>query len=221
MPNQTRTGLITKKVGMTRVFDTAGRHVPVTVLQVQDASVVAQKTTAKNGYNALQVGAFAKKESRLTKPLQGMFKKLDAKPVAKLVEFRVEEANMLPAGTVLLADHFTAGQKVDVQGVTKGRGFTGAMFRWNFAGLRATHGVSIRHRSAGSTGQRQDPGKVFKGKKMPGHYGDETVTTHNLVVVRVDAAEGLILVKGSVPGAEGGFVMVRDAAKFKTPKTVK
>jgi large subunit ribosomal protein L3 len=221
MPNQTRTGLITKKVGMTRVFDGAGRHVPVTVLQIQDSAVLATRTEATHGYNAVQVGAFTKKESRISKPLQGMFKKLNAKPVAKITEFRVEAANVLAAGTELKADHFTPGQKVDVQGITKGRGFTGAMFRWNFSGLRATHGVSIRHRSAGSTGQRQDPGKVFKGKKMPGHYGTETVTTHNLEVVRVDAAEGLILVKGSVPGAEGGYVMVRDAAKTKTPKSAK
>jgi large subunit ribosomal protein L3 len=221
MPNQTRTGLITKKVGMTRVFDGAGRHVPVTVLQIQDSAVLATRTDATHGYNAVQVGAFTKKESRISKPLQGMFKKLNAKPVAKIAEFRVEAANVLAAGTELKADHFTPGQKVDVQGITKGRGFTGAMFRWNFSGLRATHGVSIRHRSAGSTGQRQDPGKVFKGKKMPGHYGTETVTTHNLEVVRVDATEGLILVKGSVPGAEGGYVMVRDAAKQKTPKSAK
>lgn len=216
MPNQSRSGLITKKVGMTRIFDENGKHIPVTVLQIEAATVLAQRTAEKDGYNAIQVGAFAKKASRVSKPELGHFKKLNSEPKAKVLEFRVEAANLLAPGAELKADHFTVGQKVDVRGVTKGRGFTGAMFRWNFAGLRATHGVSIRHRSAGSTGQRQDPGKVFKGKKMPGHYGVENTTTHNLEVVRIDAEKGLLLVKGSVPGSNGGYVEVRDAAKQRT-----
>ena len=221
MPNQTRSGLITKKVGMTRIFDTQGRHVPVTVLQIADATVLAQRTAEKDGYNAVQIGAFAKRESRLTKPMQGFFKKLNSAPKEVVVEFRVSAENLLAAGTEMKPSHFAEGQKVDVQGTTKGHGFSGAMFRWNFSGLRATHGVSVSHRSLGGTGQRQDPGKVFKGKKMPGHFGVETVTTQNLAVVRVDDEAGLILVKGSVPGAEGSLVMVRDAVKIKTAKTVK
>jgi large subunit ribosomal protein L3 len=221
MPNQTRSGLVTKKVGMTRVFDAQGRHVPVTVLQIADATVLAQRTEEKNGYTAVQIGAFAKRESRLTKPLQGFFKSVNSSAKANVTEFRVTPENLIAVGTEMKADHFAVGQKVDVQGLTKGRGFTGAMFRWNFSGLRATHGVSVSHRSLGGTGQRQDPGKVFKGKKMPGHYGVETVTTQNLDVVRVDAEAGLILVKGSVPGAEGGYVMVRDAVKVKNAKAAK
>jgi large subunit ribosomal protein L3 len=157
----------------------------------------------------------------LTKPLQGFFKSVNSSAKANVTEFRVTPENLIAVGTEMKADHFAVGQKVDVQGLTKGRGFTGAMFRWNFSGLRATHGVSVSHRSLGGTGQRQDPGKVFKGKKMPGHYGVETVTTQNLDVVRVDAEAGLILVKGSVPGAEGGYVMVRDAVKVKNAKAAK
>jgi large subunit ribosomal protein L3 len=216
MPNQSRSGLITKKVGMTRIFDENGKHIPVTVLQVEAATVLAQRTAEKDGYNAIQVAAFAKKASRMSKPELGHFKKVNSEPKAKVLEFRVEAANLLAPGTELKTDHFTVGQKVDVRGVTKGRGFSGAMYRWNFSGLRATHGVSIRHRSAGSTGQRQDPGKVFKGKKMPGHYGVENTTTQNLEVVRIDADKGLLMVKGSVPGANGGYVEVRDAAKQRT-----
>jgi large subunit ribosomal protein L3 len=221
MPNTTRSGLITRKVGMTRVFDEQGRHVPVTVLQIQDSTVLGNRTAEKDGYTAVQVGAFAKREKSVNKPMAGFFKKLNTKAVQKIAEFRVEPANLIAVGTEMKADHFTAGQKVDVQGITKGHGFSGVMYRWNFSGLRATHGVSLSHRSLGSTGQRQDPGRVFKGKKMPGHYGVETVTTQNLDVVRVDAAEGLILVKGSVPGAEGGYVMVRDAAKIKQSRKAK
>jgi len=213
MPNQTRSGLVTKKVGMTRVFDTQGRHVPVTVLQMTDATVLAQRTAEKDGYNAIQIGAFTKRESRLSKPMQGFFKKLNSAPKEVVVEFRVSADNLIAAGTELKPSHFAEGQKVDVQGTTKGRGFSGAMFRWNFSGLRATHGVSVSHRSLGGTGQRQDPGKVFKGKKMPGHYGVETVTTQNLDVVRVDADRQLLLIKGAVPGSKGGFVTVRPAVK--------
>lgn len=211
----TRTGLIAKKVGMTRLFAEDGRHVPVTVLEVQNAQVTAQLTQEKNGYTAVQVGAFAKKAQREAKPVLGHFRKNNVEPKQKVMEFRVDAANLLPVGQELKADLFAAGQMVDVTGTSKGRGFTGVMKRWNFGGLRATHGVSISHRSHGSTGCRQDPGRVFKNKKMAGHYGVENVTTQNLEVVRVDADQGLIMLKGSVPGAKGGFVVIRDAVKAK------
>lgn len=221
MPSQIRHGLVAKKVGMTRIFNENGQHVPVTVLQVDGAQVVANRTEEKDGYTAMQVGTFAKKAQRVSKPELGHFRKAGVEPKQKLVEFRVTPENLVAPGTELKVDHFEAGQLVDVRGTTKGRGFTGVMVRWNFGGGRASHGNSVSHRSHGSTGQRQDPGRVFKNKKMAGHYGAENVTTHNLEVVRIDADKGLILLKGSVPGAKGGFVMVRDAAKTKTAKTMK
>jgi large subunit ribosomal protein L3 len=208
-----RTGVIAKKVGMTRLFDADGGHVSVTVLQLEACQVVAQRTTEKDGYVALQLGAGARKALRTSQPMKGHFAKAKVPPKRTLVEFRVDEANLIDVGAELTADHFVPGQRVDVAGVTVGKGFAGAMKRWNFKGLRASHGVSISHRSHGSTGQRQDPGKVFKGKKMAGHYGVERVTTQNLEVVRVDVPRGLILIKGAVPGPKGGWLEVRDAVK--------
>lgn len=219
MTSSLRHGLVTKKVGMTRIFNEQGQHVPVTVLQIADAQVVATRTAEKDGYTAVQIGAFAQKPQRVTKPEAGHFRKAGVEPKKALVEFRVSADNLKDVGAAITADHFQAGQLVDVRGTTKGRGFTGVMKRWNFAGLRATHGVSISHRSHGSTGQRQDPGRVFKNKKMAGHYGVENVTTQNLEVVRVDAEKGLLLIKGSVPGAKGSLVMVRDAVKAKVSKS--
>ena len=208
-----RTGLIAKKMGMTRVFDENGRHVPVTVLQVEDAQVTAQKTEEKNGYNAVQLGAFNKKESRESKAMNGHFKKAGTEAKYIVREFRVDAENLQDVGSDVKVDLFSEGQFVDITGVTKGRGFTGAMKRWNFGGLRATHGVSVSHRSHGSTGQCQEPGKVFKGKKMAGHYGAKQRTQQNLKVVKVDTDKGVLLVRGSVPGANGQVVMVRDAVK--------
>ncbi len=214
MTKQLRHGLLTKKVGMTRIFSEDGRHLPVTVLSVEASQVVAHRTAEKGGYSAVQIGAFAQKPQRLTKGLLGHFRKAGVEPKAKLVEFRTD-ADLPAVGAEIKADHFQAGQLVDITGTTKGRGFTGAMKRWNFGGLRASHGVSISHRSLGGTGGRQDPGKVFKNKKMHGHYGVEQVTTQNLEIVHVDAEQGLLLVKGSVPGAKGGYLIVRDAVKAK------
>ena len=215
-----RTGLIAKKMGMTRVFADDGAHVPVTVLSLEGCQVVAQKTQDKDGYAALQLGAGARKAKNVTQPMRGHYAKASVEPKAKLREFRVSPDNMVDVGMELTADHFLAGQKVDVSGITIGRGFTGAMKRWNFGGLRATHGVSLSHRSHGSTGQRQDPGKVFKGKKMAGHYGVERVTTKNLVIVRTDVERGLILIRGAVPGPEGSWVEIRDAVKVAAPAGV-
>ncbi len=212
-----RTGVIAKKLGMARFFDEAGAHVPVTVLSLEGCQVVAHRTTDKDGYVALQLGAGTKKPKNTSKGLRGHFAKGQVEPKAKLVEFRVSEDNLIDVGAEITADHFVPGQKIDVTGTTVGKGFAGAMKRWNFGGLRATHGVSVSHRSHGSTGQRQDPGRTFKGKKMAGHYGQETVTTLNLTVWRVDAERGLILVKGAVPGSEGSFVKIRDAVKSPLP----
>jgi large subunit ribosomal protein L3 len=212
-----RTGVIAKKVGMTRVFGADGAHVPVTVLALEGCQVVAQRTEARDGYVALQLGAGARKAKNVSQPVRGHFAAAKVEPKAKLKEFRVDAANLVDVGMEITADHFVAGQKVDVAGITIGRGFTGAMKRWNFGGLRATHGVSLSHRSHGSTGQRQDPGKVFKGKKMAGHYGTERVTVQNLEIVRTDVERGLILIRGAVPGAEGSWVEVRDAVKGKVP----
>lgn len=208
-----RHGLVTKKVGMTRIFLDDGRQVPVSVLHVQDAQVVANLTEEKNGYTAVQVGAFAQKAQRLSKAVQGHLKKAGVEAKQILAEFRVDADKLVPVGTVLNVDHFVPGQLVDITGTTKGRGFSGGMRRWNFGGLRASHGVSISHRSIGGTAGRQDPGRVMKEKKMPGHYGVEKVTMQNLEVVRVDAEKGLILVKGSVPGAKDGFLYIQDAVK--------
>lgn len=212
-----RTGVIAKKLGMARFFDEAGSHVPVTVLSLEGCQVVAQRTKDKDGYVALQLGAGAKKAKNTSKALRGHFAKGEVEPKRTLVEFKVSEDNLIDVGAELTADHFLVGQKVDITGVTVGKGFAGAMKRWNFGGLRATHGVSVSHRSHGSTGNRQDPGRTFPGKKMAGHYGQETVTTLNLTVWRVDAERGLILVKGAVPGTEGTFVKVRDAVKSALP----
>src|SRR5580698_1404685 len=212
-----RTGLIAKKLGMTRLFDETGGHTPVTVLSLEGCQVTAQRTKDKDGYVALQIGAGAKKPKNTSKAERGHFAKALVEPKRHVVEFRVSEDNLIDVGAEFTADHFVAGQKVDVSGLTVGKGFAGAMKRWNFKGLRATHGVSVTHRSHGSTGQRQDPGKVFKGKKMAGHLGQENVTTLNLTVFRVDVERGLILIKGAVPGTEGGFVKIRDAVKSAPP----
>ena len=212
-----RTGVIAKKVGMTRFFDEAGVHVPVTVLSLEGCQVVGQRTQEKDGYVALQLGAGAKKPKNTSKAMRGHFGKAQVEPKAKLAEFRVTEDNLLDVGAEISAEHYLPGQKIDVTAVTVGKGFAGAMKRWNFGGLRATHGVSVSHRSHGSTGQRQDPGRTFKGKKMAGHLGQETVTTLNVTVWRVDAERGLILVKGAVPGTEGTFVKIRDAVKSPLP----
>jgi large subunit ribosomal protein L3 len=209
-----RTGVIAKKMGMTRVFKDDGRHVPVTVLSLENCQVVAQRTDDGDGYVALQLGAGSAKPKNLTKPERGHFGKAEVEPKALLAEFRVADDALVPVGATLSADHFVAGQMVDVSGHTQGKGFAGAMKRWGFGGLRATHGVSVSHRSHGSTGQRQDPGKVFKNKKMAGHMGDRQRTQQNLEVVSTDAARGLIFVKGSVPGHKGTWLLVRDAVKL-------
>ena len=213
-----RTGVIAKKLGMTRFFDEAGQHVPVTVLSLDGCQVTGQRTKDKDGYVALQLGAGAKKPKNTSKAMRGHFAKAAVEPKRVVAEFRVAEDNLIDVGAEITADHFLAGQKVDIQGVTVGKGFAGAMKRWNFGGLRATHGVSVSHRSHGSTGQRQDPGRTFKGKKMAGHLGQETVTTLNITIWKVDADRGLILVKGAVPGTEGSYVKIRDAVKAKAPK---
>src|SRR5215813_7484042 len=213
-----RTGVITQKVGMTRLFLEDGRHVPVTVLKLDGCQVVSTRTEEKDGYTAVQLGSGFAKAKNLTKADRGNFAKAEVEPKRKVAEFRVDAKNMLEVGDFIQADHFVAGQKVDVSGVTIGRGFTGAMKRWNFRGLEASHGVSISHRSLGGTGGRQDPGKVFKNKKMHGHYGTERVTTQNVQIAKVDVERGLIMIRGAVPGAKGGWVMVRDAAKRARPK---
>ncbi len=213
-----RTGVLAKKVGMTRFFDEAGQHVPVTVLSLEGCTVTAQRTQEKDGYVALQLGAGYKKPKNTSNAMRGHFAKALVEPKRVLSEFRVSEDNLIDVGAEFTADHFMAGQKVDIQGVSVGKGFAGAMKRWNFGGMRATHGVSVSHRAHGSTGQRQDPGRTFPGKKMAGHLGQETVTTLNITVWKVDAERGLILVKGAVPGAEGSYVKVRDAVKKAAPE---
>ena len=213
-----RTGVIAKKLGMTRLFDEAGTHVPVTVLSLDGCQVVAHRTKDKDGYVALQLGVGAKKVKNTSQAMRGHFAKALVEPKRKLVEFHVSEDNLIDVGAELTADHFLPGQPVDVSGLTVGKGFQGGMKRWNFGGLRATHGVSLSHRSLGSTGNRQDPGRTFKGKKMAGHLGQETVTTLNLTVFRVDVERGLILIKGAVPGTEGTYVKIRDAVKKAAPE---
>jgi large subunit ribosomal protein L3 len=208
-----RTGLVARKLGMTRLFTENGTHVPVTVLKVDNCQVVAQRTQEKDGYTAIQLGVDAAKPKNVTKALRGHYAKASVEPKRKLVEFRVPAEGLVDVGAELSVEHFIVGQFVDVTGTTVGKGFAGVMKRHNFRGLEASHGVSISHRSHGSTGQRQDPGKVFKGKKMAGHMGDRQRTQQNLQVVRTDAARGLIMVKGSIPGSEGGYVLVRDAVK--------
>ena len=209
-----RTGVIAKKMGMTRLFQADGRHVPVTVLQLEDVQVVGRREADRDGYTAVQLGAGKAKAKNVAKPQRGAFGKANVEPKARVVEFRVAEDALLDVGATITADHFVAGQMVDIQGVTQGKGFAGAMKRWNFGGLRATHGVSVSHRSHGSTGNRQDPGRVFKNKKMAGHMGARNRTQQNLEIVRTDAARGLLFVKGSVPGSKGGWLSVTDAIKL-------
>jgi large subunit ribosomal protein L3 len=213
-----RTGLIAQKLGMTRVFDAEGKHVPVTVLKVDGCQVVSVRTKEKNGYTALQLGAGTKKVKSCTKPERGHYAKAKVEPKIHVTEFRVSEDGLVEQGAELCASHFVVGQYVDVSGVTLGKGYQGVMKRWNFAGLVATHGVSISHRSPGSCGQRQSPGRVFKNKKMAGHMGDANRTIPNLRVVEVHPEQGLILVEGAVPGFKGGWLEVRDAVKKQLPK---
>ena len=215
-----RSGLIAQKLGMTRVFTDAGEHVPVTVLKVDGCQVVDVRTKEKNGYTAVQVGAGNAKPKNVSKPMRGHYAKAKVEPKRKLVEFRVSEDAMLSVGDEITADHFVAGQHVDVSGISIGKGFAGSMKRHNFRGLEASHGVSISHRSHGSTGNSQDPGKVFKGKKMAGHMGAERVTVQSLSVVRTDPEAGLIMVRGSVPGHDGAWLEVRDSCKCAPPEDV-
>jgi large subunit ribosomal protein L3 len=215
-----RSGVIAKKLGMTRLFLEDGKQVPVTVLQLDALQVVAQRTEEKDGYTAVQLGAGEAKAKRTTAAMRGHFAKANVAPKRKLAEFRVDPENLIDVGAEISAEHYNAGQFVDIAGTSIGKGFAGVMKRHNFGGLRASHGVSISHRSHGSTGQCQDPGKVFKGKKMAGHLGAVRVTTQNIQVVKTDAERGLILVKGSVPGAKGGWVTVKDAVKKPLPSDV-
>ncbi len=213
-----RSGVIAKKLGMTRLFLEDGKQVPVTVLQLDNLQVVAQRTTERDGYTAVQLGAGAAKAKRTTAAMRGHFAKANVAPKRKIAEFRVSPENLIEVGAEISAAHYAEGQFVDIAGTSIGKGFAGAMKRHNFGGLRASHGVSVSHRSHGSTGQCQDPGKVFKGKKMAGHLGSVRVTTQNIQVVRTDADRGLIMVKGSVPGNKGGWVTIKDAVKKPLPK---
>jgi len=212
-----RTGLLARKLGMTRIFRDDGTHVPVTVLSVDQLQVVAQRTEERDGYTALQLGWGRAKVKNVSKPNRGHFARAKVEPKQKLAEFRVAPDALVEPGATLSAAHFIAGQRVDVSGTSKGKGFAGAMKRWNFHGLEASHGVSISHRSHGSTGNRQDPGRTFKNKKMAGHLGDERVSTLNLEVAHVDAERGLLMLRGAVPGAKGSWVLVRDAVKRPRP----
>jgi large subunit ribosomal protein L3 len=213
MDVSTRTGLLAKKLGMTRIFRDDGTHVPVTVLHLDQVQVVAQRTQERDGYTAVQLGWGRAKVKNVTKPNKGHYAAAKVEPKAKLREFRVDADALLEPGAIITAAHFVPGQKVDVCGISKGKGFAGGMKRWNFSGLEASHGVSISHRSLGSTGNRQDPGKTFKNKKMAGHLGQERVTTLNLDIAAVDAERGLIMVRGAIPGAKNGWVLIRDAIK--------
>ena len=213
-----RSGVIAQKLGMTRVFTDGGEHVPVTVLRLDGCQVVAHRTVERDGYVALQLGSGKAKPKNVSKAERTRFAIAKVEPRMKLAEFRVDDQGVIPVGAEITADHFLPGQFVDVTGTTTGKGFAGGMKRWNFGGLRATHGVSVSHRSIGSTGGRQDPGKTFKNKKMPGHLGSERVTTLNLKVVRTDVERGLILVEGAVPGTKGAWITVRDAIKKPAPK---
>jgi large subunit ribosomal protein L3 len=212
-----RTGLIAEKIGMTRIYSEEGEHIGVTVLQMDGNHVVAAKTQEKDGYSAVQLSFGKAKVKNVAKPVRGHYAKANVEPGKKLAEFRVDARNLLQPGAELSAEHFVVGQYVDVVGQTIGKGFAGGMKRWNFRGLEASHGVSVSHRSHGSTGQRQDPGKVFKGKKMAGHLGDEQVTIQNLEVVATDAARGLLYIRGAVPGSKGTVVLVKDAVKRAIP----
>ncbi|HVF37671.1 MAG TPA: 50S ribosomal protein L3 [Sphingomicrobium sp.] len=215
-----RTGVIAKKMGMTRLFQADGRHVPVTVLQLDEVQVVGRREKDRDGYTAVQLGAGTAKAKNVAKPQRVAFGKAEVEPKARVVEFRVAEDALLDVGATISADHFVAGQMVDISGVTQGKGFQGGMKRWGFGGLRATHGVSVSHRSLGSTGQRQDPGRVFKNKKMAGHMGARNRTQQNLLIVGTDAARGLLFVKGSVPGHKGGWLTVTDAIKLPRNENV-
>lgn len=215
-----RTGLIAQKIGMTQYFTDSGKQLPVTVLKIDGCHVLAQRTDARDGYTAVQLGVGTIREKLVTKPLRGHFAKAKILPRRKIAEFRVSPENMIDIGAEIMPDHFIEGQRVDAIGTSIGKGFAGAMKRHNFSGLRASHGVSVSHRSHGSTGQCQDPGRVFKGKKMAGHMGDVRVTMQNLTIVATDNTRGLILVKGAVPGAKGGWVLLRDAIKHKLPDNV-
>ena len=213
-----RTGLIAKKLGMTRIFKEDGTHVPVTVLHLDEVQVVDARTEERDGYTAVQLGWGRAKVKNVSQPNKGHYARVKVEPKKKLVEFRVTPDALLEAGQTLSAAHFIVGQKVDVCGTSKGKGFAGGMKRWNFRGLEASHGVSVSHRSLGSTGNRQDPGKTFKNKKMPGQLGNERITTLNVEIAAVDAERGLLMVRGSVPGAKDGWVMIRDAIKRKQPE---
>lgn len=213
-----RSGVVAQKVGMTRVFTETGEHIPVTVLKLNNCQVLGHRTKEKNGYVALQLGSGSRKAANLSKAERGQYAVAKVEPKRSVTEFRVSEDALIPVGAEITADHFVPGQFVDVTGTSIGKGFAGGMKRWNFGGLRATHGVSISHRSIGSTGGRQDPGKTFKNKKMPGHMGSDRITTLNLRVVQTDVERGLILVEGAVPGAKGGWITVRDAVKKSLPK---
>ena len=212
-----RTGIIAQKKGMTRIYDQFGQHVPVTVLQIENLQVTAVRTKEKDGYTAVQLGFGNAKVKRTNKAQRAQFAKANVEPKKKLIEFRVSEDALLELGQEVRANHFVVGQFIDVVGTTKGKGFAGVMKRWNFAGLEASHGVSVSHRSHGSTGQRQDPGRVFKNKKMAGHLGVERITTQNLEIVQIDEARNLLLVKGAVPGVDDAYVQVRDAEKRARP----
>jgi len=215
-----RSGIIAKKLGMTRLFMGDGKQIPVTVLQLDGLQVVAQRTADKHGYSAVQLGTGTIKVKRVSKAMRGHFAVAQVEPKRKVAEFRVAPENMIDVGAEITAEHYAAGQFVDVSGTSIGKGFAGAMKRHNFKGLRATHGVSVSHRSHGSTGQCQSPGKVFKGKKMAGHMGAAKVTTQNLEVMRTDLDRGLIMIKGAVPGSRGGWVTVKDAVKKPVPDGV-
>ena len=215
-----RTGVVAQKLGMSRIFDEDGLHIPVTVLKLENVRVVAHKTKERDGYTAVQLSSGLAKVKNVSKALRGHYAKAKVEPGRKLVEFRVDETNLPEIGAEIVASHYVPGQYVDVIGTTIGKGFAGVMKRWNFAGLEASHGVSVSHRSHGSTGQRQDPGKVFKGKKMAGHLGVERVTVPNLRIVSVDEERGFIYIRGSVPGAEKSYVLVKDAVKRGAPANI-
>lgn len=215
-----RSGLIAQKLGMTRIFTEDGSHVPVTVLGLQNCQVVGQRTVERDGYVALQLGAGQAKAKNVSKAERGQYAVAKVEPKRHVAEFRVDADNLIEVGATLKADHFAEGQLVDVTGTSIGKGFAGGMKRWNFGGLRASHGVSVSHRSIGSTGGRQDPGKTFKNKKMPGHMGDRRITTQNVKVVRTDVERGLIMIQGSVPGAKGAWIMIKDAVKKPAPANV-
>jgi large subunit ribosomal protein L3 len=215
-----RSGLIAQKLGMTRIFAEDGSHVPVTVLSLQNCQVVGQRSVERDGYVALQLGAGQAKAKNVSKAERGQYAVAKVEPKRHVAEFRVDADNLIEVGATLKADHFAEGQLVDVTGTSIGKGFAGGMKRWNFGGLRASHGVSVSHRSIGSTGGRQDPGKTFKNKKMPGHMGDRRITTQNVKVVKTDVERGLIMIQGSVPGAKGAWIMIKDAVKKPAPANV-